>query len=57
VRIIDPNDVMCPNGIFRSVLQGQLLYRDAGHLNDAGSRLVGELLLQRGIGLARPTAN
>lgn len=51
VRFVDPNHVICEKGACSPVNSGILLYRDDGHLNDAGSRLVGERLRERGVTL------
>lgn len=49
VLFVDPNDVICKNGVCSPVVDRTLLYRDSGHLNDIGSRLVGKLLISRGV--------
>jgi peptidoglycan/LPS O-acetylase OafA/YrhL len=49
VNFIDPNEVICGGGACSSVVEGTLLYRDATHLNDAGSRLIGQALLRLGV--------
>jgi peptidoglycan/LPS O-acetylase OafA/YrhL len=51
IRFIDPNDVICAGGICRPVLDDVLLYRDVAHLNDRGSRLIGQSLLKAGVTL------
>lgn len=51
VRFIDPNLVICRENECNPVLDGMLIYRDSAHLNDSGSRLLGELLLKAGVGL------
>lgn len=51
VEIIDPNLIICPDLTCSPTLDGVLLYRDSGHLNDIGSRLVGQRLLAMGIAL------
>lgn len=51
LRIIDPNQVICAGQICSPVVGGIPLYRDDGHLNDAGSRLIGRQLLVAGAAL------
>jgi peptidoglycan/LPS O-acetylase OafA/YrhL len=51
VQIIDPNSVICGENRCNPVLGGTVLYRDGAHLNDVGSRLIGEALLARAIRL------
>jgi peptidoglycan/LPS O-acetylase OafA/YrhL len=48
VGFIEPAEIVCARGICDSVRDGRLLYRDDGHLNDEGSRYIGELLRARG---------
>ncbi|MGF6207813.1 acyltransferase family protein [Pseudomonas frederiksbergensis] len=48
VRFIDPNEVICPNGICSPIIQGTLLYLDNAHLSEVGSRFIGQTLLNRG---------
>jgi hypothetical protein len=48
LRVIDPNQVICAGQICNAVIGGIPLYRDDGHLNDAGSRLIGRQLLMAG---------
>ncbi|CAK0759133.1 membrane hypothetical protein [Gammaproteobacteria bacterium] len=45
VNIIDPNLAICDGDKCSPTLGDTLLYRDDGHLNDVGSRLIGEILL------------
>lgn len=49
---IDPNSIICKNNSCKPVLNGILIYRDSAHLNDIGSRLLGEELLSAGIRIA-----
>lgn len=49
IQFIDPNTIICPNRLCNPVVDGTLLYRDSAHLNDNGSRLLGEKLLAAGI--------
>lgn len=49
VNYIDPNLIICRNNSCNPVLSGTLLYRDSAHLNDLGSRLLGERLVSAGI--------
>lgn len=49
VHLIDPNTVMCLNRICQTVLEDVPLYRDDGHLNDVGSRLIGRSLAKLGV--------
>lgn len=51
VHIIDPNLVVCDDDKCSPTLGDALLYRDDGHLNDVGSRLIGQSLLGMGIHL------
>lgn len=51
VNIIDPNLIICNGEKCNPVVDDTLLYRDGSHLNDVGSRLIGELLLSMGIQL------
>jgi hypothetical protein len=52
-RFIDPNNVICSNGSCSPVIGRTLLYRDDGHLNEIGSRLIGRVLLESGVSLVR----
>ncbi len=47
IKFIDPNDVICQKGICYPIIDNILLYRDDVHLNDVGSRLIGNMLLLR----------
>lgn len=51
LRFIDPNLVLCAQGNCRVMLAGTPLYRDDGHLNDAGSRLLGQHMVAAGMRL------
>lgn len=51
VHFIDPNQIICNEQNCSPILQNTLLYRDSSHLNELGSRLIGELLIQKGISL------
>jgi peptidoglycan/LPS O-acetylase OafA/YrhL len=51
VNIIDPNQVICTGDRCSPLIGSVPLYRDAYHLNDVGSRLIGESLLKQGISL------
>lgn len=51
VKVVDPNSVICRGKICDPVAGDVLLYRDNGHLNDLGSRLIGEKLLAAGVRL------
>ena len=51
VRFIDPNQVICHADRCSPVLNGKLLYRDDDHLNDIGSREIGQELLIKGVSL------
>jgi hypothetical protein len=50
---IDPNKVICGAGRCHTIIGQVPLYRDSGHLNDAGSRLIGKMLIERGIHLTQ----
>ena len=52
VRFIDPNLVICGTHGCNPMLEGNLIYRDSSHLNDGGSRILGEKLLESGVHLA-----
>ncbi|WP_197432178.1 acyltransferase family protein [Ectopseudomonas composti] len=45
VIFIDPNEVICAGNYCSPVVDGVLLYRDEGHLNDEGARKIGGLML------------
>lgn len=49
VHIVDPNQVICRDEKCSPMLGDTLLYRDNVHLNDIGSRLIGQDLLNLGI--------
>jgi len=49
LRIIDPNEIICSGEKCHPVMGDVLLYRDDGHLNDFGSRLIGESFIKRGV--------
>jgi peptidoglycan/LPS O-acetylase OafA/YrhL len=51
IQIIDPNEAACSAGRCSPVYRGAVLYRDASHLNDVGSRLIGEVLVASGVRL------
>jgi peptidoglycan/LPS O-acetylase OafA/YrhL len=51
LRVVDPNRVICAGGMCNPVSGSTLLYRDAAHLNDAGSRLIGQALVAQGVRL------
>lgn len=51
ITFIDPNSVICGHGRCDPVVSDTPLYRDDGHLNDVGSRLIGTLLVSRGVTL------
>ena len=53
IVFINPDEVICIKGLCSPVLEGVLLYRDEGHLNDVGSRLIGRKLLARGVSFFR----
>ena len=54
IHFIDPNQAICNEQRCSPVLGQTLLYRDEFHLNNDGSRAIGERLLQEGITLLRP---
>ncbi|HUH59508.1 MAG TPA: acyltransferase family protein [Candidimonas sp.] len=56
VQFIDPNRYICNAGTCRPVVESVLLYRDNGHLNDVGSRLLGQFLLKENQGISKNTA-
>ncbi|MEO8296173.1 MAG: acyltransferase family protein [Burkholderiales bacterium] len=51
VHVVDPNQVICAGQVCSPLLDGVLIYRDGGHLNDVGSRLLGQSLLRIGVSL------
>ncbi|MFO3724932.1 acyltransferase family protein [Pseudomonas sp. HLMP] len=53
VRFIDPNQVICPGQRCSPLIDGKLLYLDNAHLNEVGSRFIGQTLLERGYSLLR----
>jgi peptidoglycan/LPS O-acetylase OafA/YrhL len=44
IHVVDPNAAICRVGKCSPLLDNVLLYRDAAHLNDIGSRLIGKYL-------------
>jgi peptidoglycan/LPS O-acetylase OafA/YrhL len=52
VHIVDPNQVICTSEACSPTIGNVLLYRDVGHLNDMGSRLIGNSLVSRGVTLS-----
>jgi peptidoglycan/LPS O-acetylase OafA/YrhL len=56
ITFIDPNTVICDGQQCSPIVDNVPLYRDDGHLNEVGSRLIGTLLLQRGVSLIHPGA-
>lgn len=53
VHFIDPNQVICAKGRCSSLVDGKLLYLDNAHLNEVGSRYIGQTLLERGYSLLK----
>ena len=51
IHIIDPNQVICNSNKCSPMIGNVLLYRDSSHLNDVGSRLIGQSLLNIGVTL------
>jgi len=51
IKIIDPNLIICSEKRCSPMLDETLIYRDDAHLNDIGSRLLGERMLERGVAL------
>jgi hypothetical protein len=51
VHFIDPDQVICPEGVCSPIIKDQLLYLDDSHLNEVGSRFIGRTLLDRGYSL------
>jgi len=51
VRFLDPNGILCRNGRCTPIIDDTLLYRDNGHLNETGSKLIGQTMLRRGVEL------
>lgn len=48
VTFINPNRIICKDNECNPVIQNTPIYRDNGHLNDIGSRLLGKELLKKG---------
>jgi len=57
IIFIDPNKVICRQGRCQSIIGQVPLYRDSGHLNDIGSRLIGTMLVESGIRLTHGDAS
>ncbi|MDF2490926.1 MAG: acetyltransferase, partial [Pseudomonas sp.] len=53
VHFIDPNQVICPDHHCNPLVGGKLLYLDNAHLNEVGSRYIGQTLLERGYSLLK----
>jgi hypothetical protein len=51
VRFIDPNEIVCQREKCSPMVGDTILYRDSNHLNDIGSRLIGQALLRKGAAL------
>lgn len=51
ISFIDPNAAICNATTCHGMLADVPLYRDGGHLNDVGSRLIGKILIQKGVRL------
>ncbi|MDB5243536.1 MAG: acetyltransferase [Spirosoma sp.] len=54
---IDPNKVICEKTTCHSMIGNVPLYRDSGHLNDIGSRMIGKMLIAKGIRLTQGDAS
>jgi peptidoglycan/LPS O-acetylase OafA/YrhL len=50
-RFIDPSMAICDDETCKSQIGDVPLYRDDGHLNEVGSRLIGQILLDKGVRL------
>lgn len=46
---VDPTSAICKDKICTPQIGKVPMYRDNGHLNDVGSRLIGQILLDRGV--------
>lgn len=51
VTFITPSTLICADDVCDPMLDGVLLYRDDGHLNDIGSRLLGSIFVAQGVQL------
>lgn len=51
LKVIKPNSIICKTGECDQVINGVLIYRDRGHLNDVGSRELGRQLIASRQGL------
>lgn len=49
IIFLDPNEVICRESRCHPLIDNVLLYRDAAHLNDIGSRHIGRRLLEEGV--------
>lgn len=56
VRFIDPNKVICQGHRCSPLIDDKLLYLDNAHLNEVGSRFIGQTLLDRGYSLLKDPA-
>ncbi|WP_434005992.1 SGNH hydrolase domain-containing protein [Escherichia coli] len=43
---IDPNNILCKNGLCTGQINGKIIYRDGGHLNWSGSKELGKLYVK-----------
>jgi len=39
-RYVRPREILCPNGRCQTIADGQILYRDTGHITEFGSRWI-----------------
>ncbi|EKQ2607362.1 hypothetical protein P4037_005293, partial [Salmonella enterica] len=46
ITYIDPNDILCKNGLCTGQINGKIIYRDGGHLNWSGSKELGRLFVK-----------
>jgi hypothetical protein len=56
ITFVDPNLVICKGAECNPIVDNTPVYRDDGHLNEVGSRLIGTMLLQRGVSLIHDDA-
>jgi len=47
INYIDPNIVLCQEGLCTGQIKGKIIYRDGGHLNWSGSKALGEAYIKK----------
>lgn len=51
IKVIKPNSIICKTGECSQVVNGVLIYRDRGHLNDLGSRELARQFISSRLGI------